>query len=86
MGLLFYFTRNFMQHSSNMKNIPRVDLNDFLSNNQEQKNRFVADLGNAFENIGFVILKGHYLTAEHTAKLYSQIKQFFASLFRKRNL
>ena len=61
-----------------MKNIPRVDLNDFLSNNQDQKNRFVADLGNAFENIGFVILKGHYLTAEHTAKLYSQIKQFFA--------
>lgn len=61
-----------------MKNIPRVDLNDFLSNNQDKKDRFVADLGNAFENIGFVILKGHYLTAEHTAKLYSQIKQFFA--------
>ena len=67
-----------------MKNIPRVDLNDFLSNNQDQKNRFVADLGNAFENIGFVILKGHYLTAEYTDKLYSQIKQFLHSLFQKK--
>ena len=61
-----------------MKNIPRVDLNDFLSEDLDRKNRFVAELGHAFEHIGFVILRGHYLTKEQTEILYAQIKQFFA--------
>ena len=61
-----------------MKNIPRVDLNDFLSQDEARKARFVAELGDAFENIGFVILKGHYLSASKTDLLYEQIKQFFS--------
>lgn len=60
-----------------MKNIPRVDLNDFLSNDPKRKQSFVNDLGQAFENIGFVILKGHYLSSEQTDLLYREIKAFF---------
>ena len=61
-----------------MKNIPRVDLADFLSNDPTQKAVFISTLGEAFEEIGFVILKGHYLTEEHTKILYREIKKFFA--------
>ena len=61
-----------------MKNIPRVDLADFLSNDPTQKAAFISTLGEAFEEIGFVILKGHYLTEEHTKILYREIKKFFA--------
>ena len=61
-----------------MKNIPRVDLSDFLSNDPKRKNAFISSIGKAFEDIGFVILKGHYLTAEHTEVLYREIKRFFA--------
>ena len=60
-----------------MKNIPRVDLNDFLSHEPARKNAFVASLGQAFENIGFVILKGHYLSKDKTDLLYKEIKAFF---------
>ena len=60
-----------------MKNIPRVDLNDFLSHEPARKNAFVASLGQAFENIGFVILKGHYLSKDKTDLLYKEIETFF---------
>ncbi len=60
-----------------MKNIPRVDLNDFLSSDKTKRNAFVETLGNAFEHIGFVLLKGHYLTPALTEELYCEIKAFF---------
>ena len=60
-----------------MKDIPRIDLNDFLSHEPARKNAFVAYLGQAFENIGFVILKGHYLSKDKTDLLYKEIKAFF---------
>ena len=60
-----------------MKNIPRVDLNDFLSSNASQKNTFVKTVGSAFESIGFVILRGHFLHQEQTEQLYRAIQQFF---------
>ena len=60
-----------------MKNIPRVDLSDFLSNDPVRKNAFVEALGQAFENIGFVILKGHYLNKDKTDLLYKEINAFF---------
>jgi len=41
-----------------MKNIPSVDLNDFLSEDHNRKQKFVNELGKAYEDIGFVALKG----------------------------
>ena len=37
-----------------MQNIPSVDLRDFLSGNPERKQKFVNEIGKAFEEIGFV--------------------------------
>ena len=78
MGLLFLPFRVILTHNLvAMKNIPRVDLTDFLSKDSTRKKTFVKTLGEAFENIGFVILKGHFLTAAQTDLLYKEIKCFF---------
>ena len=60
-----------------MNQIPRINLEDFLSNDPEIKAEFVKKLGNAFTKIGFVALKGHFLTPKIIAELYLQIEAFF---------
>ncbi len=60
-----------------MTSVPSVDLQDFLSNDPKRKNKFIQEIGNAFEDIGFVALSGHFLSQELTANLYKEIKQFF---------
>ena len=42
--------------------IPQVDLQQFLSQDPSDRNQFVSNLGSAFSDIGFVALRGHYLT------------------------
>ena len=58
--------------------IPSLDLADFYSGDTANKNNFVADLGAAYNTIGFVAIRNHYLTDELSTKLYSTIKKFFA--------
>jgi isopenicillin N synthase-like dioxygenase len=58
--------------------VPALDLTDFTSQDPARKQRFVNDLGAAYQNIGFVAIRGHYLTGELTAQLYEAIKRFFA--------
>jgi len=58
--------------------IPSLDLEDFYSGDAAKKNKFVAALGEAYNNIGFVAIRNHYLTEELSAKLYATIKKFFA--------
>lgn len=58
--------------------IPSLDLADFTSGDTQRKNKFVQQLGAAYNNIGFVAIKNHYLTDELSAKLYSTIKKFYA--------
>ena len=60
-----------------MNMIPSLDLQKFTTGTQIQRNQFVADLGRAFEEIGFVAISGHYLTKVLTDGLYKQIKAFF---------
>lgn len=60
-----------------MSAIPSVDLQDFVSDNAEKKQRFTEQIGDAFENIGFVALSGHFLSEELLADLYAEIKKFF---------
>lgn len=60
-----------------MSAIPSVDLQDFVSDNAEKKQRFTDQIGAAFENIGFVALSGHFLSEELVADLYAEIKKFF---------
>jgi len=60
-----------------MKNIPSVDLSDFLSDNPLQKQKFIKEIGEAYEEIGFVALKGHFLTDALSEQLYAEVKNFF---------
>ncbi|WP_075342899.1 isopenicillin N synthase family dioxygenase [Tenacibaculum agarivorans] len=60
-----------------MTRIPSVDLQDFLSEDVERKQKFINEIGNAYETIGFVALKGHFLDDTLVENLYSQIKEFF---------
>ncbi|MBA5247191.1 isopenicillin N synthase family oxygenase [Marnyiella aurantia] len=60
-----------------MKQIPSVDLRDFLSGDPERKQKFVNEIGKAYEEIGFVALKGHFLDDKLVKDLYSEVKNFF---------
>ena len=60
-----------------MNTIPSVDLSDFLSDDISKKENFINNIGQAFNEIGFVAVKGHFLTPTHTTRLYSEIKRFF---------
>ena len=60
-----------------MNKIPSVNLADFLSNDNSKKQQFIDDIGHAYENIGFVALKGHFLDDTLVDELYKEIKNFF---------
>lgn len=60
-----------------MNKIPSVNLADFLSDKKERKQKFINEIGNAYENIGFVALKGHFLDDKLVEELYKEIKNFF---------
>ena len=57
--------------------IPSVDLADFLSGDLQRKQKFVKEIGKAYENIGFVSLRNHFLSNELMMQLYNQVKEFF---------
>lgn len=58
--------------------IPSLDLADFTSGDPTRKSKFVKQLGEAYNSIGFVGIRNHYLTDELTANLYSTIKKFYS--------
>lgn len=61
-----------------MNSIPSVNLKDFTSGDPVRKQKFVAEIGKAYEEIGFVALKGHFLDEALVDDLYKEIKNFFA--------
>ncbi len=58
--------------------IPVLDLTDFTHGDAEQRNKFVAELGNAFHRIGFVGITGHGVPKELIQAFYDAAKKFFA--------
>ncbi|MCC8358680.1 isopenicillin N synthase family dioxygenase [Salinimicrobium sediminilitoris] len=60
-----------------MNNIPSVDLADFLSDDPKRKQKFVNEIGKAYEEIGFVALKNHFLSDNLSSELYKEVKNFF---------
>ncbi len=58
--------------------VPSLDLADFTGGNPEKKKKFVAALGEAYNNIGFAAIRNHYLSDDLSARLYDVIKKFFA--------
>jgi len=61
-----------------MQQIPSVDLRDFLSDDPARKQKFVNEIGKAYEEIGFVALKGHFLDDKLVSDLYSEVRNFFS--------
>jgi isopenicillin N synthase-like dioxygenase len=61
-----------------MQQIPSVDLRDFLSEDPARKQKFVNEIGKAYEEIGFVALKGHFLDDELVENLYREVRNFFS--------
>lgn len=60
-----------------MQNIPSVNLRDFLSDDPVRKQKFVNEIGQAYEEIGFVALKGHFLDDQLVDNLYTEVRNFF---------
>jgi isopenicillin N synthase-like dioxygenase len=60
-----------------MQQIPSVDLRDFLSDDPARKQKFVNEIGKAYEDIGFVALKGHFLDDKLVESLYEEVRNFF---------
>ncbi len=58
--------------------IPSLDLADFVKGDSQSKNQFVQQLGEAYQNIGFVAIKNHGLSDDLTNKLYQKVKAFFS--------
>ena len=67
-----------------MTNIPSVDLADFISGDSERKAKFVQEIGTAYEEIGFVALKNHFLDDTLVDGLYKEVKSFFALPLEKK--
>lgn len=63
---------------SDFLNIPSVNLADFLSTDPNKKNEFVQQLGKAYEEIGFVAVKNHFLDEATAQTLHEQSALFFA--------
>jgi len=61
-----------------MQNIPSVNLADFLSDDETRKQKFINEIGKAYEEIGFVALRGHFLNKNLVDNLYGEIKKFFS--------
>ncbi len=59
-------------------NIPVVDLAEFNSGDPALKAQFVAQLGKAFEETGFVAVKNHSIPDALIADLYEYVQQFFS--------
>ena len=58
--------------------VPSLDLADFTGGNPDRKSRFVAALGEAYTNIGFVAIKNHGLSEDLASRLYAVFRDFFS--------
>ena len=61
-----------------MHTIPVVNLNDFVNGTDAGKRKFVDELGKAYEDVGFVALKGHGIQQQLIDDYYEVVRQFFA--------
>ncbi len=58
--------------------IPSLDLADFTVGDPVKKKKFVEDLGAAYNTIGFVAIRNHFLKDALSQRLYDAIRRFFA--------
>jgi isopenicillin N synthase-like dioxygenase len=58
--------------------IPSLDLRAFTEGTEEEQARFVAQLGAAYEGIGFAAISGHGISEALISDLYQEAEGFFA--------
>lgn len=61
-----------------MEQLPVVDLRQFTEGDASARRAFVQELGQAYEEIGFVAVKNHGIPKALTDKFYECVEQFFA--------
>lgn len=61
-----------------LQKVPTVDYHDFISGNAEKRQQFIQNLGDAFSQIGFVIVKNHGVTEALRKELFDLSKTIFA--------
>lgn len=61
-----------------LQKVPTVDYHDFISGDADKRQQFIQDLGDAFSQIGFVIVKNHGVTEELRQELFDLSKTIFA--------
>ena len=61
-----------------MTSIPVVDLKEFVEGTLNTRSAFIAQLGKAYEEVGFVAVKNHGIPPALIDTLYKQVKAFFA--------
>ena len=62
--------------------IPSLDLADFTSGDPVKKKQFVADLGQAYQNIGFVAIKTMVFLMNLQKSCMHQLRSFLVCLMR----
>jgi isopenicillin N synthase-like dioxygenase len=73
-----YPTDSKMSHNALfVAGIPSIDLADFLQGDSERQASFVQELGRAYEEVGFVAVRNHGLSAELCDHLYRVVRGFF---------
>lgn len=60
-----------------LTSIPKVDYHDFISGDDHKRQQFIQDLGDAFSQIGFVIVKNHGVTEDQKKRLFDTSKMIF---------
>lgn len=58
--------------------IPSVDLNQFTKGTPQEKEAFVASLGKAYQEIGFVAVANHGIDQTILDELYTEVEKFFS--------
>jgi isopenicillin N synthase-like dioxygenase len=64
--------------------IPVVDLAEFTKGDAVAKQKFVNELGRAYEEVGFVAVKNHGVPDQLIADLYKYVQQFFSLPLEKK--
>lgn len=60
------------------RTIPVVSLSQFTQGNQEERQAFVKQLGDAFHTVGFVGVTNHGIPKELVERFYASAKSFFS--------
>jgi isopenicillin N synthase-like dioxygenase len=60
-----------------LETVPTVDYHDFISGNPNKRTKFIKDLGDAFAQIGFVIVKNHGVSEALRQALFDISKKIF---------